>query len=1230
MAQSLKRKRGAIVLPKAKRVHKDEDNILEENDRLAEEESDASSSGHRQDGEDGDRSHNDEIGGASDEEADDAGPSGPHIVKPPTGEELRKIRDATDLYRSTSFKLQIDALLPNVRPKYDRAQALEAFLMSLHKLIIALPSIPPKHPLEVSRTYSKKGIAVPYVRPLPTEETNWKVAFEKPAEIVLAGSWATKTAVKGKDSTMYEVDVAVEMPSSLFQEKDYLNGRVFQKRAYYLAVIAAAISDAQPSLHCELFFESTSGDARRTALVLRPLADGTTTDFSKSNAQVRIVPYLGQSPIPLQRLSPAKSNIRTTAQDDGAKEDPTPMYNTDVMLMTTPKAHLLSVHALKQGVPAFADALALLRVWANQRGYGLGSRMCVRGFEGKGMWWASVLELVVNGEEPPPVSMGKAAAKRKPLGKGLSSYQLFKAALDFLARHNFAEEAVFVKSQNGHRFPPGSYSSHEAVFVDSTSSINLLADVPLSSLDLLRHDARATLEALDHSTISEDPFQTVFLKEHRDVFGRFDVVARVDLSSAEMRKASAHVVADYGSVYNALVAKLISTLRRGLGNRAQAIAILHPSSDVRSTAQAQPANPSAVHVGVILDAEHAFRLVDHGPPAEEEESERTRQFRELWGDKAELRRFKDGSIAESVVWEVKNSDERAHIPSMIVRHLLQRHFGMGADAVQTWQSQFDALLKVPEPVARVYQSTGAAAGFKAALTAFDTLVKHIKALDDAFPLAVLNVSPVTPALRYTDVFVPVAVPTAARAALPKPASYLPAMEVVIEFEKSGRWPDDLRAIQKIKLAFFERLASVLTEAVKGLQARVVLGARAARTEIEDEAALELVTAEGWAFRARIWHDREATLLDRIINDQPHLPKALRKNSAGEDARERALAVRAREVYTRRFVHAPRHHRAIAALCHRFVCFAGTVRLVKRWLAVHWLLRGHVSEEAAELLCAYVFLRTAPALQGAMDTPTPTVDAPGTKERGFAKVVEFLKDWDWRTGLVVPLDNAEQGAAAPEAVPSSTSRDMAWALATPFDPQGHMWTAAGPNAVIARRVTALAKATWEGLKGLEGGEASVNRIFHHPVDHYDFVVELNPALSTRAHQHLDADASLWAAKGKYANAILKEPSAGAATMPGFDPFGMLFDDLTEVYADTALFFFDPFGGDRIGAVWQPNLRSARPFRVLGGFSSIPAKMMNAQKGKEKDKSLVILNEAAVFAEVQRIGSTLVARIVGRAR
>ena len=53
---------------------------------------------------------------------------------------------------------------------------------------------------------------MPYVLPQPTEDTNWKVAFEKPADILLVGSWALKTCVKAKDGHCYGVDVAVTMP----------------------------------------------------------------------------------------------------------------------------------------------------------------------------------------------------------------------------------------------------------------------------------------------------------------------------------------------------------------------------------------------------------------------------------------------------------------------------------------------------------------------------------------------------------------------------------------------------------------------------------------------------------------------------------------------------------------------------------------------------------------------------------------------------------------------------------------------------------------------------------------------------------------------------------------------------------------------------------------------------------------------------------------------------------
>lgn len=112
----------------------------------------------------------------------------------------------------SSYDTKVDALLPNIRPKPSRTAPLDRFLFTLHSFLKELPSISPRHPLEASRELQDKGIAIPYPIPLPTEETNWKVAFEAPNDISLVGSWANKVSVKSKDDQKYGVDLTVEMP----------------------------------------------------------------------------------------------------------------------------------------------------------------------------------------------------------------------------------------------------------------------------------------------------------------------------------------------------------------------------------------------------------------------------------------------------------------------------------------------------------------------------------------------------------------------------------------------------------------------------------------------------------------------------------------------------------------------------------------------------------------------------------------------------------------------------------------------------------------------------------------------------------------------------------------------------------------------------------------------------------------------------------------------------------
>lgn len=108
--------------------------------------------------------------------------------------------------------LQIDALLPNVRPKQSGRQQLDRFLVCLRTHILSLPSIPPQNPLIAAQTLAKQGVAVPFALPLPSRDDRWKVAFDPPKDINVVGSWGNGIAVKKKNGGRFGIDISLEMP----------------------------------------------------------------------------------------------------------------------------------------------------------------------------------------------------------------------------------------------------------------------------------------------------------------------------------------------------------------------------------------------------------------------------------------------------------------------------------------------------------------------------------------------------------------------------------------------------------------------------------------------------------------------------------------------------------------------------------------------------------------------------------------------------------------------------------------------------------------------------------------------------------------------------------------------------------------------------------------------------------------------------------------------------------
>ena len=60
------------------------------------------------------------------------------------------------------------------------------------------------------------------------------------------------------------------------------------------------------------------------------------------------------------------------------------------------------------------------------------------------------------------------------------------------------------------------------------------------------------------------------------------------------------------------------------------------------------------------------------PPSPSLSVTQAAEFRVFWGEKAELRRFQDGSINEAVVWGGGSVGGRRGVVTQVVRHLLQR------------------------------------------------------------------------------------------------------------------------------------------------------------------------------------------------------------------------------------------------------------------------------------------------------------------------------------------------------------------------------------------------------------------------------------------------------------------------------------------------------------------------------------------------------------------------------
>ncbi|KAG0485395.1 hypothetical protein HPP92_009474 [Vanilla planifolia] len=340
-------------------------------------------------------------------------------------------------------------------------------------------------------------------------------------------------------------------------------------------------------------------------------------------------------------------------------------------------------------------------------------------------------------------------------------------------------------------------------------------------------------------------------------------------------------------------------------------------------------------VGLLLSSqEKSFRFVDIGPHVENNEE-------------AELRRFKDGTIAESTVWDCPLW-QRHLIMKRITEYVLSKHFLVSQEDLIYTVDQLDFCLHVGDPIA---SST-------ILLEAFEALSKRLQLLDD-IPLRISSVQPLHPAFRQMAVFPPEPHPLAydnsVAIKIPKFVdSCIDTLGILIKLEGSGNWPLDSEVIEKTKAAFLLKIC-------KSLQERWGLYCTASEHEVN-------VLMAGYAFSLHILHERSLNLI---------------RNQVGNE-------IRGKRYLDKELFFRSQHSSMINGLLGRYPSYGSVVRLAKRWVSSH-LFSSFLEEEAIELLVAYLYLRPfSMLLLHAL--------------LAFLRFLRLLSNYDWRfSPLIVDIN-----------------------------------------------------------------------------------------------------------------------------------------------------------------------------------------------------------------------------------
>lgn len=1033
--------------------------------------------------------------------------------------------------------LQVDELLSETRSNYEKLEArVSPTILRITEIIKLIPARPSALLKDAENTLkAESGVRIPFINSRPAQDSKYKFEYRAPESIDYLGSIGLQLDANPPSNIL---SIAIQMPQALFQEKDYLNHRAFHKRAFYLACIAAGLKKASDSEFSILF--QAKDDVEMNPILSVRATENSSKGVRRPDIKIQITVTFPSNCIPNEKTQPGKNCLR-----QGGNAVATPLYNSCARSLASVKTMQALLRDCKKTCTSFADTCRIATIWLRQRGFS--SSISQGGFGSEEWCLLCALLLHTGGHNGQPL-----------LSSRYTTVQLFKAVLQFLAMKDLTSPMVVRSTIQLPRI-------ETPVLYDGVTGVNVFFKMTSWSYQALRDEASATLAATNAR--NEDNFDSIFIVRSAEFLHRFDEVYQIEVPAGVTSQ------------------KIYEKLAKGLGDRVKRISIDSMSDPPWQITEVKVSESSIkLSIGLLLAPEHKDRLVDHGPPAEEQEE--AAKFRAFWGEKAELRRFKDGSIVESLSW---SEDEPPTF--QIIQYIAENHFDVQASSVVSLGNQVDRLMLDQESKLKPANT------FKLLRNAYQTLTTQLHSLEE-LPLRIRSITPADGQLSSSSLATPLS-----------SIHSLPA-DIYIEFENSTRWPDHLSAIQHTKIAFLLKLGEVLQAARPEYTTRVgIENTGTASSGHANTSYLDIISPKSVSglsplcFRLRITHDREITLIEKALASKALTQPAQLTMSHALQLHKRSVA-------------AQRHTTMLNTLTTRFPALSSTIRLLKKWTASHLLPPSILPDPLLDLLCIHAFT-----------SPYPWT-LPSSAQTAFLRTLHTLSRWDWASEPLL-VDTSLDGSLVSSAsdVQNLRTRFTAWRKLDPdmnnvvlfvgsnLDNTGIVWTQGQqPPRVVAGRLAALAKASvalvWE--KGLAMKERDWRGLFQSSLLDFDFLIHLKRGFGRGGEKK---------GVGKFKNLQLQEEMDTDAV--GFDAVGLFVKDLEQTFEQSVLFFYDSDGGQVIAGLWNPRVMKQQDLRVRLGVSSMPVAPAKGEGNEEKDQ--VVINQAGILAEIAMTGEGLVQKI-----